>query len=189
VLPRPPPGTLRTPIRFASPLSARCIAAHEIPAGQDADGTGQVTCKLTVIAGPLVPLAVIGTAPRGGVTVFLPVPGTLFASWLGAAAAADNAATATSAAKRHGRGGPGPAVRPLRLVVKHAGPVTIPIRLKAPAEARLRHRHRLTIALRLTFVPTHGPRITQRDHVTLTTPACTHVRLPHTHARQITLCL
>jgi hypothetical protein len=180
---RPPAA----PIRFASPLSGRCIATHVIVPAQDTDGTGQVACTLSVIVSPLVPLGVIGGGPRRGVTVFLPGPGTLFASWLGAAAA-DSAATSASTSKHHGRGGSAPAVRPLRLVVRRAGPVTIPIRLKPPAAARLRQRHRLTVALRLTFVPANGPRVTRLDKVTLTTRACTHASLPHTHGKQITIC-
>jgi hypothetical protein len=174
-------------VRFVSPLSATCDAGHEIVPTEDADGVGQVTCKMTVTVSPLVPLGVIGIPKGGGVTVFVPGPGMLFASLLGTAAA-DTPAAAASTGKRHGRGGPAPAVRPIRLVVKRAGPVTIPIRLKPPAAARLRQRHRLTIALRLTFAPGNGPRITQLDHVTLTTPACTHARLPHTHGKPITVC-
>jgi hypothetical protein len=121
------------------------------------------------------------------VTVFVPAPGKLFASLLGAAAA-DTAATAASTGKHHGRGGPALAARPLRLVVKRAGPVTIPIRLKPPAAARLRRRHRLTVRLELTFVPTRGRRVTRLESVTLTTRVCGRLRLPHAHGKRILIC-
>ena len=169
---RPP----AVPQRFTSSLGATCYADHVIVPAQDAGGIGQVSCALTVLVSPIVPLGVLGSGPGGGVTVFVPGPGKLFAGLLGAAAQ-DRAPTATSAA-----------VKPLRFVVKRSGPVTVPIRLGPSAAARLHRRHRLAITLRLTFIPRHGPQITKLDRVTLISPVCTHGSLPRTHFRRITVC-
>ncbi len=177
---------LAVPLRFALQISGRCYVDHVIVPAQDADGIGEAFCKVTVIVRPVVPLGVTGVTPGGAVTVFAPSPGKLLVSSPGAPAA-QTAASAEMAAG-HTRRGPAPTLRPLRVVVRRAGPVTFHLRLSSTAAARLHRRHRLTVRLELTFVPTRGHRVTRLESVTLTTRVCGRVRLPHAHGKRILIC-
>jgi hypothetical protein len=177
---------LAVPIRFASQISMSCYVDHVIVPAQDADGIGQAFCNVTVIVRPVVPLGVTGVTPGGAVTLFAPSHGRLLVSSPGVVAA-ETAASAEMAAG-HTRSGPAPTVRPLRVVVRRAGPVTFRLRLSSAAAAQLHRRHRLTVRLELTFVPTRGRRVTRLESVTLITRVCSRVRLPHAHGKRILIC-
>jgi hypothetical protein len=121
-------------------------------------------CSATLRIEPAVPLKVVvgGTSA----STQAPTPGRLTVT---APAGASGRVVASAAAKKRKRRRP--PVAPFHANVKHAGAVTIKLKLSKAAKRTLTRRHKLALRLKLSFKPAGGGKATIRtQRVTLRQP-------------------
>ena len=108
-----------------------------------------------------------------GLGILAPGAGTLQLGGVGGGGHAVRASAASRAA---------PVFRPIRTRVKRAGVVTVTLHLNGAAARTYRRRHRLTVRVRETFTPTHGPALVKLATVTLRPPTPTLCQQCEEHA-------
>jgi hypothetical protein len=127
------------------------------------DASRQATCRASFKIVPAFPLSALITGTTA--TVLAPSAGTLTLS-----ATSNTLLLGADAARKRPK--PRPPIAPVRLKVRKAGPVAIPLKMSKPAVNTLRHRHALVLSLKLAFSADGGKRTVSTHRVTLTRPAC-----------------
>jgi len=131
-----------------------------------------VACRATLRIEPAVALGfVVGGSD---VSTFAPGAGSLALGATGGFSGRLTTATA-ALAKRKSK----PPIAPVRITVKKAGRVKIPIKLSKPAKRVLDRRHKLKLTLKLSYKPKGAKKATVKTkRVTLTSPGCPSPKNP-----------
>jgi hypothetical protein len=139
------------------------------------DDVRHFICEADWKIGPADPLA---TVPVGTTTIQVNAPAagqlTLGAGKLHVANPAAASAHQT------------PRIAPAHITAKHAGAVTITLKLNGAATRLLHHARHLRVTLQLTFTPTGGTTVRTTRKITITAPAPRHkvCKLPHPERRR-----